>query len=97
MNSIGSIGKSLRGIALSAVLATLAVASLAQELKSPVPPRFAIVDLGTLGGSFSLAYSINDKGQISGTSTVTGDTAQHSFLYSNGKMMDVGTLAHLSN
>ena len=92
MNSTGSIRKLLHGMALSLVLATLAGASMAQELKSAGPPRFAVVDLGTLGGSFSLAYSINDKGQISGTSTVTGDTAQHSFLYSNGNLVDVGTL-----
>ena len=55
------------------------------------PPRYVVVG-SSFGGSFSLAYSINSKGQISGTSTLPGDMVQHAFLFKNSKMTDVGTL-----
>lgn len=51
--------------------------------------RFFITDLGTLGGTESLAYAVNDLGQVVGLSTTAGDLAEHSFLYSNGRMTDL--------
>ncbi|MGA9568182.1 MAG: hypothetical protein WBS19_21855 [Candidatus Korobacteraceae bacterium] len=74
----------LTSIATSILLAALAVAQQ--------PPRYTITDLGTLGGSFSLAYGINDNGQIDGFSTLPGDAVQHSFLIEKGTMIDLGTL-----
>jgi S-layer protein (TIGR01567 family) len=50
-----------------------------------------MTDIGTLGGSNSCAYGINDKGQIVGSSeTDTGE--YHAFLWQNGVMTDIGTL-----
>src|ERR1017187_7899977 len=74
----------LTSIATSILLAALAVAQQ--------PPRYSITDLGTLGGSFSLAYGINDNGQIDGFSTLPGDAVQHSFVIEKGAMIDLGTL-----
>jgi probable HAF family extracellular repeat protein len=54
--------------------------------------HFTITDLGTLGGSFSLAYAVNNKGQVDGFSTLPGDAVFHSFVYENGRMIDLGTL-----
>ena len=51
--------------------------------------RFFITDLGTLGGTQSVAYALNDLGQVVGSSTTAGDLAEHSFLYSNGRMTDL--------
>lgn len=51
--------------------------------------RFFITDLGTLGGTQSFAYALNDLGQVVGSSTTAGDLAEHSFLYSNGRMTDL--------
>ena len=50
-----------------------------------------IIDLGTLGGPVSIAYGINDVGQIVGTSATASGTS-HAFLWSNGTMTDLGSL-----
>ena len=48
-------------------------------------------DLGTLGGA-SLAYAINDRGQIVGDSS-TGEDDDHAFLWEKGTMTDLGNVA----
>ena len=50
------------------------------------------VDLGTLGGSGSRGYDINDTGQVVGYSGITGGSAAHAFLYDGTTMNDLGTL-----
>ena len=50
-------------------------------------------DLGTLGGTNSSAYAINDSGQVVGQAS-TSDGAQHAFLYQNEKIIDLGTRTH---
>lgn len=72
-------------------LLALTVSASAQSPQPPAP-QYAVIDLGTLGGTFSLAYAINDRGQIDGFSTLHGDTVEHSFLYAGGSMTDLGTL-----
>ncbi|HEX7288932.1 MAG TPA: hypothetical protein VF532_22295 [Candidatus Angelobacter sp.] len=49
-------------------------------------------DLGTLGGTFSGAASLNEAGQVAGASTVAGDVANHPFLWDGSTMIDLGTL-----
>ena len=41
-----------------------------------------MTDLGTLGGSNSMAYGINASGQVVGVADSTGNAAWHAFLYS---------------
>lgn len=50
-----------------------------------------LVDLGTLGGTGSRAFGINDSGVVIGTSFVA-DGHQHAFLDSGGQMTDLGIL-----
>jgi probable HAF family extracellular repeat protein len=51
-----------------------------------------MTDLGTLGGTYSYAWSINDKNQIAGAALLAGDVDYHAFRYSNGTKADLGTL-----
>lgn len=53
-------------------------------------------DLGTLGGTGSVGNGINASGQVTGTSSLAGDAQSHAFLYSNGTMVDLGTLGGTS-
>jgi len=52
---------------------------------------YLIENLGTLGGSFSQAYSINDAGQVVGFSR-NSSNENEAFLYDNGSMIGLGTL-----
>ena len=54
---------------------------------------YILTDLGTLGGTASRAFGINDAGQVVGQANLTGDTAQHAFLYTNGSMRDLLSLS----
>lgn len=53
---------------------------------------YAPHDLGTLGGSYSFAFGISPLGDVVGTSATAGGT-DHAFLWRNGIMTDLGTLA----
>lgn len=55
---------------------------------------YSIIDIGTLGGTYSNATGMNGSGQVVGLSyTAVGDqNAQHAFLWQNGTMTDLGTL-----
>jgi probable HAF family extracellular repeat protein len=45
-------------------------------------------DLGTLGGTFSVANAVNDAGSVVGNSTITGGQ-NHAFVYDDGVMTDL--------
>lgn len=51
-----------------------------------------MTDLGTLGGTFSLAYGINNAGDVIGLSATAGNQSTAAFLYSQGQMRDLATL-----
>ena len=52
-----------------------------------------LMDIGTLGGTSSMAYDINDLGQVVGTAALTDDISSHAFIWQDGVMQDLGVLA----
>jgi len=68
----------------------------------PQPPNRAFViegnaftDLGTLGGDWAIAFSINERGQIVGGS-LTADGGVHAFLWQDGTIVDLGAFGGIS-
>ncbi len=54
--------------------------------------HYYVVPLGTLGGTSSVANSINNRGWIAGLSKVTSGTSVHAILWVNGQKINLGTL-----
>src|SRR6266545_2475214 len=73
------------------VLLTIAVAALVVAQPAAASAQLPIIDLGALGGTFSDARAINERGQVVGEST-TASGEVHAFLWQDGTMSDLGTL-----
>ncbi len=56
------------------------------------PLRYFVRDLGSLGGTESFAYALNDFSQIVGKSRTRADASTHAFLYEKGNMSDLAPL-----
>lgn len=54
-----------------------------------------MTDLGALGGSVSMAYSINDNGAVVGEAA-TSSGEMHAFVWQNGVMKDLGVAGETS-
>ena len=79
------IGQRSAVVLLISVFVALAIAPYSSA-------DFPIMDLGTLpGDAYSVAYSINDAGQVVGWSNNTA-TELHAFLWESGTMTGLGTL-----
>jgi probable HAF family extracellular repeat protein len=76
-----------RSAGLSGVHEAVAVRELTAH-----PASYTITDLGTLGGSFSAAGSVNNRGAASGITTLRGDTVIRGFLWTGGSLIDLGAL-----
>ena len=63
-----------------------------QAIQATNQTMYTVTDLGTLGGTFSIAVAISNTGTVSGFSNLPGDAAQHEFIWRNGVMTDLGTL-----
>jgi probable HAF family extracellular repeat protein len=53
---------------------------------------YRLVELGTLGGPYSSANAINNKGDAVGQSTLKSEHVSHAVLWSKGKITDLGVL-----
>jgi probable HAF family extracellular repeat protein len=87
----------ITGTALLAVLAMPAeiMAQEEQEHKRERLPHYTVTDLGTLGGTYSYAFGMNNAGKVAGgaaTASQVGGLAQTAFLWSRGQMQNLGTL-----
>src|SRR5262249_5026054 len=64
--------------------------NVAAQAKSP--PVIAPIDLGTLGGTFTAALAMNEKGQVVGYGDIAGG-AEPAFSWTQATgMIDIGTL-----
>ena len=79
--SLALLGAVALVVGMSILTATFAATSFS----------YTVTDLGTLGGSSSQAYGINDAGQVVGKAD-TSSGLSHAFLWSQGTMNDLGTV-----
>jgi probable HAF family extracellular repeat protein len=54
-------------------------------------------DLGTLGGSRSFAYGVNNSGLVVGAATTAEDAANHATIWNGTNATDLGTLGGISS
>src|SRR5262245_44983668 len=65
------------------------------QAQGPKPARYAVTDLGTLGGAGtnSTGYDMNNAGWVAGSGNLTLGGPQQAFLwYGRGPLVDLGTL-----
>lgn len=83
-----------------AAVAFLSIAPMTRPLAQS-STTYTFTDLGTLGGTYSRAFGINNCGQVVGESSVTGASPRRPFLWrdsnnngvsDSGEMKDLGTL-----
>jgi probable HAF family extracellular repeat protein len=83
-------------IAGTAGVAFLTVCALrAQNDQRGRFPPYKVLDLGTLGGTWSSGFGINNGGEVAGaaaTSTQAGGPSATAFLWRHGQMINLGTL-----
>jgi probable HAF family extracellular repeat protein len=53
---------------------------------------YAVIDLGSLGGTTSVPLALNNRGEVVGYSLTANGGPANAFLYSRGRMTDLGTL-----
>ena len=51
-----------------------------------------MVDVGNLGGTFSFVAGLNNRGQLTGTMNLPGDSTYHAFFWDRGVLTDIATL-----
>jgi probable HAF family extracellular repeat protein len=92
--------RTLTCIAAMSIFAALAIpVHLAAQGQNQQQPRYTVLDLGTLGGTFySQAFGLNNKGSVVGAAELAGDTdfptgaaPVHPFLWRKGLMIDLGS------
>jgi len=64
----------------------------AQDGLPQAPGHYRVIDLGTLGGTFSTGNTINNLGWVMGGSNETGDAVQLATLWLPGQQVPLGTL-----
>ncbi len=80
---------------ISRCIATAVLMLLAGHVgRASASTSYNVIDLGSLGGSYSFPTAINDSGEIAGDAYITGNSAYHAALWTNSSTaaIDLGTL-----
>lgn len=80
---------------LSLLVALAMPAGSIAQGKEPMPARYTVTDVGTLGGTNSFAYAINNSGMVAGGANTAGQNdfvTQTAFLWSGRQPISLGTL-----
>ena len=56
------------------------------------PRPVTVTDLGSFGGSYTIANAVNERGQVVGYGQLADGETHHAFLWEKGKLTDLGTL-----
>jgi hypothetical protein len=62
-----------------------------QEEQNRRQSDYAVIDLGTLGGTFATGLGVNKEGWVTGLANLAGDQNHHAFLSVKGVKTDQGT------
>lgn len=81
----------LKQIAFVALAAAMLLANIPADARVVAQPSYFIEDLGSFGGSPTIAYGINNSGQVAGFSYTSGNSFLHAFRFNNG-LQDLGAL-----
>lgn len=81
-----SLSISMGALALLAMLA-----GPAAQGQNSQTPRYRVVDLGPLGGTYSQAFYVNSWGVASGQASLA-DGTWHATIWERGRKKDLGTL-----
>ena len=74
------------------ILTSIAAGSLLAALATAQTPRYTVTDLGTFGGTFSVAFSINNAGRVGGAAALPNGNVQAFISGIGGTKYDLGTL-----
>lgn len=91
-----SIFKWIIAAILPAALALPVAAQQQSGARAEAGPRYNVVDLGPLGGTYSQAFYVTSKGVASGEASLP-DGDWHAVLWQNGQTTDLGTLGGLNS
>jgi probable HAF family extracellular repeat protein len=93
-DDLGATSGGARGINARGVVVGTTVAEETSERAFQRSPSGETIDLGTLGGTHSRAFAVNDAGLVVGDAGIQGDAASHAFAWSeaSGRLEDLGTL-----
>lgn len=79
-------------LAMTLIAALVIPSGLAAQQPPRRIPHYQLIVLPTLGGTFGYASGINNRGSITGTSTLAGDMQFDTYLFHKGALIDLGTL-----